>query len=293
MTSRPLSPQFDIISSDQSTIVDYIQYEFFTREEALRDFLIALLPEVGFDGFEEVPDAVRAFIPGPAVRQEDILELLQQNELGHISYQTSVIAQQNWNEQWEKSFQPLTIAGSVSIRAPFHEPQPAAYELIIEPKMSFGTGHHATTALMIEQMLDMDLQGKDVVDFGSGTGVLAILAEKLGAAHIVAIDNEEWAVENCRENIERNNVSRIKVIHADTMSVVSEQYDVMLANINRNVIMKNLESWRTFIRPGGVLVVSGILVTDTKDVTDLATGLGCSVIRQLTRDGWVSISFHA
>lgn len=273
--------------------MDYIQYEFFTREEALRDFLISLLPEVGFDGFEEQADSVRAFIPGPAVRQEDILDMLRQNGLDHITYQTSVIAQQNWNEQWEKSFHPLTIAGRVSIRAPFHEPQPADYELIIEPKMSFGTGHHATTALMIEQMLDMDLQGKDVVDFGSGTGVLAILAEKLGATRIVAIDNEEWAVENAKENTERNNVSKIQVIHADTMSVVSEQYDVMLANINRNVIMKNLQSWRTFIRPGGVLVISGILVTDTKDVTELAVSLGYTVIRQLTRDGWVSISFHA
>lgn len=273
--------------------MDYIQYEFFTREEALRDFLISLLPEVGFDGFEEQPDSIRAFIPGPAVKQEDIQDILQQNGLGHISWQTSVIAQQNWNEQWEKSFHPLTIAGQVSIRAPFHEPQPAAYELIIEPKMSFGTGHHATTALMIEQMLDMDLRGKDVVDFGSGTGVLAILAEKLGAAHIVAIDNEEWAVENCRENIQRNNVSKVQVIHADTMSVVSEQYDIMLANINRNVITKNLQSWRTFIRPGGVLVISGILVTDVRDILALASELGFSLIRQLTRDGWVSISFHA
>ncbi|MBS1623537.1 MAG: 50S ribosomal protein L11 methyltransferase [Bacteroidetes bacterium] len=273
--------------------MDYIQYEFFTREEALRDFLISLLPEVGFDGFEEVPDAVRAFIPGPAVRQEEIQEILRQNGLDHISYQTAVIAQQNWNEQWEKSFHPLIIAGRVSIRAPFHKPQPAEYEVIIEPKMSFGTGHHATTALMIEQMLDIDLTDRDVVDFGSGTGVLAILAEHLGAKRIIAIDNEEWAVENCRENIGRNQVSRVEVIHADTMSVVSEQVDVMLANINRNVIMKNLESWRTFIRPAGVLVVSGILVTDTKDVTDLAVALGFTVIRQLTRDGWVSVSFHA
>ncbi len=273
--------------------MDYIQYEFFTREEALRDFLISILPEVGFDGFEEQPDSVRAFIPGPAVKQEDIHEILRDNGLDHITCQTSVIAQQNWNEQWEKSFHPLIIAGRVSIRAPFHDPQPADYELIIEPKMSFGTGHHATTALMIEQMLDMDLRDKDVVDFGSGTGVLAILAEKLGATLIVAIDNEEWAVENCRENTERNSVSKIQVIYADTMSVVSEQYDIMLANINRNVIMKNLELWRTFIRPGGVLVISGILVTDTKDVTDLAVRLGYTVIRQLTRDGWVRISFYA
>ena len=270
----------------------YLQYEFFTRDEALRDFIISLLPEVGFDGFEELSDSVRAFIPESAVVEADIADILQVNGLGHIEYQSSSIAQQNWNEQWEKSFNPLLIAKRVSIRAPFHDPMPAEHELIIEPKMSFGTGHHATTALMIEQMLDIDMHGLDVVDYGSGTGVLAILAEQLGAAHILAIDNEEWAVENCHENIERNHVTKVDVIFADTMDVVTQTYDIMLANINRNVIMKNMQSWRTFVRPGGVLVISGILVTDAKDVSDLAYTVGFDLTRQLTRDGWVSICFR-
>jgi ribosomal protein L11 methyltransferase len=272
--------------------MDHIQYEFFTREESLRDFIISLLPEVGFEGFEETPDSVRAFIPGPALVHEHVLDILKQNELDHIEYQCSNIKQQNWNEQWEKSFNPLLIAEKVSIRAPFHDPLPAEHELIIEPKMSFGTGHHATTALMIEQMLDIPMKGLDVVDFGSGTGVLAILAERLGAKHIVAIDNEEWAVENCRENIERNHSEKIEVIFADTMGIVTQTFDIMLANINRNVIMKNLESWGTFLKPGGVLLISGILVTDTKDVADLAASLGFELSRQLTRDGWVSICFR-
>lgn len=272
--------------------MDHIQYEFFTREESLRDFIISLLPEVGFEGFEETPDSVRAFIPGPALVHEHVLDILKQNNLDHIEYQCSNIKQQNWNEQWEKSFDPLLIAKKVSIRAPFHDPLPAEHELIIEPKMSFGTGHHATTALMIEQMLDIPMSGLEVVDYGSGTGVLAILAERLGAEHIVAIDNEEWAVENCRENIERNHAEKIEVIFADTMGIVTQTFDVMLANINRNVIMKNLESWGTFLKPGGVLLVSGILVTDTKDVADLAVSLGYELIRQLTRDGWVSICFR-
>ncbi|MCW3127643.1 MAG: ribosomal protein methyltransferase [Bacteroidetes bacterium] len=270
----------------------HIQYEFFTRDESLRDFIISLLPEVGFEGFEELPDSVRAFIPGPALVHEHVLDILKQNNLEHIEYQCTTIEQQNWNEQWEKSFNPLLIAEKVSIRAPFHAPLPAEHELIIEPKMSFGTGHHATTALMIEQMLDIDMQGKDVVDFGSGTGVLAILAERLGAAKVVAIDNEEWAVENCHENIERNHAEKVEVIFADTMSVVTQVFDVMLANINRNVIMKNLQSWGTFLKPGGVLLVSGILVTDTKDITDQATATGFELMRQLTRDGWVSICFR-
>lgn len=270
----------------------HIQYEFFTRDEALRDFIISLLPEVGFEGFEELPDSVRAFIPGPALVHEHVLDILAQNGLGHIEFQCTTIEQQNWNEQWEKSFDPLLIAGKVSIRAPFHDPLPAEHELIIEPKMSFGTGHHATTALMIEQMLDLNMQGLDVVDFGSGTGVLAILTERLGAAHVLAIDNEEWAVENCHENISRNQSTKVKVVFADTMGIVTQKFDIMLANINRNVIMKNLQSWGTFLKPAGVLVISGILVTDTKDIVDLASTLGFELIRQLTRDGWVSICFR-
>jgi ribosomal protein L11 methyltransferase len=267
----------------------YIQYEFFTRDEAKRDFIISLLPEVGFDGFEELNSSVRAFISKSAWEEEAVLDILRQNELTDIEFERTTIEQQNWNEQWEKSFQPLLIAGRVSIRAPFHEPQPADYELVIEPKMSFGTGHHPTTALMIEQMLAIDMQGKSVADFGCGTGVLAILADRLGAASIVAIDNEEWAVENSRENLIRNDARSVTVLLGESMEVSRGQYDIMLANINRNIIMKNLHFWRNFLLPGGVLVVSGILVTDTRDISDMAVQSGFSIEKVLTEEGWVSI----
>lgn len=269
----------------------YIQYEFFTRDEAKRDFLISLLPEVGFDGFEELNNSVKAFISKTAWDQDAVLDILKQNKLDDIEFEYSTIQPQNWNEQWEKSFQPLLIAGRVSIRAPFHEREPAEFELVIEPKMSFGTGHHPTTALMIEQMLAMDFSGKKVVDFGSGTGVLAILAEKLGAESALAIDNEEWAVANSQENLDRNDVHRVTVVFADSMDVTKDQFDIMLANINRNVIMKSLQSWRNFLKPGGVLVVSGILVTDTKDISDMAVQSGFSIEKVLTEEGWVSILF--
>ena len=271
----------------------YIEYEFFTKDEARRDFIISLLPEVGFDGFEELNGSVKAFISGSAWEQEAVLDILKQNDLGDIEFKYTTIEPQNWNEQWEKSFSPLLIANRVSIRAPFHEPQPAEFQLVIEPKMSFGTGHHPTTALMIQQMLAMDMTGRSVVDFGSGTGVLAILAEKLGASSILAIDNEEWAVENSKENLVRNDAVKVEVVFADTMSTTDLKFDIMLANINRNVILKNLLSWRNFIKPAGVLIVSGILVTDTKDISDMAVQCGFEVEKVLTEDGWVSILFKS
>ena len=144
---------------------------------------------------------------------------------------------------------------------------------------------------MIQQMLELDIKGKKVVDFGCGTGVLAILADKLGAESVLAIDNEEWAVENSGENLGRNDAYKVTVVFADSMDVTHDQFDIMLANINRNVIMKSLQSWRNFLKPGGVLLVSGILVTDTKDISDMAVQAGFSIEKVLTEDGWVSILF--
>jgi len=270
-----------------------IQYEFFTKDESKRDFIISLLPEVGFDGFEEQEESVKAFIPKESWDQEAILDILAQNELGNIEFKQTDIAPKNWNEEWEKNFEPVIIAGRVGIRAPFHATQGAEYELIIEPKMSFGTGHHATTSLMIQQMLAMDMKGKTVADFGCGTGILAIMAEKLGAASVVAIDHEEWAVENSKENLGRNNAVKVTVLFADSMDSSQARFDIMLANINRNVIMKSLQSWRNFLRPGGVLVVSGILVTDTDDVSVMAVSSGFLVEKVLTENGWASILFKS
>jgi len=262
-------------------------------DESKRDFIISLLPEVGFDGFEELDETVKAFIPKASWDREAILDILAQNELGEIRFELTDIAAKNWNEEWEKNFEPVVIAGRVGIRAPFHTAQGTEYELIIEPKMSFGTGHHATTGLMIQQMLAMDMKGKTVADFGCGTGILAIMAEKLGAASVVAIDHEEWAVENSKENLGRNNAVKVTVLFADSMDSSQAQFDIMLANINRNVIMKSLQSWRNFLMPGGVLVVSGILVTDTDDVSDMAAGSGFLVEKVLTENGWASILFKS
>ena len=274
-------------------MLTYLQYEFYTKDENQRDFLMALLAEEGFDGFEELNESVRAFIPEQLSNTTQLIELLKDHHLDTIPFEHKTIAPKNWNEEWERSFQPINISNRVSIRAPFHEPVEAQYELIIEPKMSFGTGHHPTTSLMIQQMLALDFNNQEILDFGTGTGVLAILAMKMGAAHIIATDNEEWAVENCKENIERNGVAHIDVLLAESIAGMEKKFDCILANINRNVIMKNLQSWRTFLKVGGVLIVSGILVTDTIDILKAATEAGFVLEKQTHEEGWVSIVFKS
>jgi len=217
---------------------------------------------------------------------------LYDNELHNLQFSSHPLEDKNWNEEWEKNFEPVVIADKVAIRAPFHQPFKTEFEIIIEPKMSFGTGHHATTASMVEGMLKENFGGKTVLDFGSGTGVLAILAEKLKAKHIVAIDNEEWAYNNCLENVERNNCVCIKTIKGDDTFVFSEKFDIVLAKINRNVICKNISYWKILLNPKSILMVSGILQIDEKDVIGEAHKSGLQIKHIIRNSGWVAITFE-
>ena len=160
----------------------YTQYEFFTKDELERDWLVSILSDNYFEGFEETNESLKAFVPSENISEVQVRELLHDNDFRELEFESNDIEEKNWNEEWEKNFDPVTIAKRVGIRAPFHKEMGTEYELVIEPKMSFGTGHHSTTALVIEQMLNEVFDGKSVLDFGSGTGVLAILAEKLKAA---------------------------------------------------------------------------------------------------------------
>lgn len=269
----------------------YVQFEFDTSDENLQGFLVALLSEYNFEGFEETTSSLKAFIPVNLLNIDEIQEVLAANGLEKLKYTSTTIEERNWNEEWEKNFEPVTIANSVAIRAPFHPPIAATYELIIEPKMSFGTGHHFTTAAVIELMLQQQLQGKSVLDFGSGTGILSILAEKLGATNVLAIDNELWAFENCKENAVRNNCSRIEAVHGDENFTIKVKYDVILANINRHVILQNLHVWSEYLKDQGEMIVSGILQNDEAIVKSEAIKCGLSVKKILERNGWLAISF--
>ena len=273
--------------------MQYILYEFQTSNEVERDWLISILTDYSFEGFEETSDSLKAYIQSGKITAVQLKEILYDNELHHIAITCSEIENKNWNEEWEKNFEPVVIAERVAIRAPFHSTFNTEYEIIIEPKMSFGTGHHATTAGMVELMLKESFERKSVLDFGSGTGVLAILSAKLKAANITAIDHEEWAYKNCVENIERNNCVHIQCIHGDDAFVFTERFDIILANINRNVILKNIQQWKSLLNENGILMVSGILLSDEKDIISAAASNRLSVKSILRNNGWLAISFSA
>lgn len=266
---------------------------FETKDIMQRDLLSSVLADAGFEAFEETNDILNGYFPAEKFDEKSIQVLLDEVNLAAIKFTISNLETKNWNETWEKNFSPVMIADKVGIRAPFHQPLATELEIIIEPKMSFGTGHHQTTSLMIEQMLALDFAEKNVLDFGSGTGILSIVAEKLGAINITAIDNEEWAFENAKENAIRNGCTHINCILGDENTVISDKYAILLANINRNVILKNIVKWKHYLSPNGVILLSGILVTDEKDIHQKMTVLDFSHIKTIEKDGWLCMQYRS
>jgi ribosomal protein L11 methyltransferase len=253
--------------------MNYVEIEFFDTEPEKKEILIALLAEIGFDTFQESENGMAAYIPEDAfnknILEEEVLEKFQS-----ISYTIGTIAQQNWNEVWEKNFEPMQI-GDVYIRAPFHErKEEVKYELVIEPKMSFGTGHHATTSLMVLEMLKTDFREKFVLDMGCGTSLLAILASKLGATNILAIDIDDWAVENSRENCLRNNTLEIVVQKGDASLLKGKSFDVILANINRNVLLEDMHQYANSLNEDGEILFSGFYESDIDAIREGAAKEG-------------------
>lgn len=272
--------------------MNYTIYEFFTKDEVERDWLISILGDYDFEGYEETNESLKGYVPIGKVDDAKIKSILNDNEFQHITFSSGQLENKNWNEEWEKNFEPVVVDDKVAIRAPFHQPISTELEIIIEPKMSFGTGHHATTASMISLMLKEDMAGKTVLDFGSGTGVLAILAEKLKALNITAIDNEEWAYYNCIENIERNHCVAINTIHGDDTFAFDSKFDIILANINRNVILKNIDYWKSLLNENAVLMVSGVLLNDENDIIGKAVSSGLKIKDKIKNNGWLAISFQ-
>ncbi|ASZ14308.1 50S ribosomal protein L11 methyltransferase [Chitinophaga sp. MD30] len=260
--------------------------------QELTDILIAQLSTLGFEGFEEQPAALIAYIPEEDFDETSLKEVLQPHAL---TYAAERIAQQNWNAVWESNFEPVLVDDFCGIRAGFHPPFITAltHEIIITPKMSFGTGHHATTSSMIRLMSELDFRGKKVFDFGTGTGILAILAEKMGAAHIDAIDNDEWAVENTQENIVINEAAHISIWRADSLSEIEGTYDLILANINRNILLTFMADMRRLLHPGGILLLSGILTTDEATILEAAGKQGLEMTGKAEKDNWLALKLIA
>ena len=272
----------------------YIQYEFETTEAHQKDVLIALLSTIGFDGFEEVDNHfLKAFIVEPNFNQLAFNEVIE--NFDNIVYNVSSIENINWNQQWEQSFEPIIVPSKnnhipfAAIRASFHKPiTNVTYELIVTPKMSFGTGHHATTFMVIQLMEQIDCVNKSVIDFGTGTGVLAILAEKMGANFIKAIDNDEWSITNTIENVEQNNCTHIQVEPVQAMPA-NHQYEIIIANINLNVIKENILAIKAACKQGSNLIFSGFLFTDEPAMLQVLAQNQLTHVATIQKGDWIAM----
>ncbi len=266
----------------------HIQVTFTDIKPEQQEWLIAHLADAGFEGFEELPDTLKAFIPEGQFDPDIVKEMAFKYQL---EYRLEKIESQNWNELWESNFQPVLVDDWVRVRAAFHPPGGAVqHEIIITPKMSFGTGHHATTFLMIQAMRPLQLEGKAVFDFGTGTAVLAILAEKMGAATVYAIDNDEWSIRNAADNIEVNHCARIR-LRQDDKPDGTQVFDLVLANINKHVLLENMNALARSLAPGGVLLLSGVLEEDEKDILASARQNMLVCAGKTIRDNWLCIKF--
>ncbi|MFM6934554.1 MAG: 50S ribosomal protein L11 methyltransferase [Flavobacteriales bacterium] len=259
------------------------------------DILIAYLAEVDFESFQEENPFVKAYIQEllyDGEKLQSLMDELQSEEATIVTFELKLIPQQNWNAQWESQFEPVFIEDQIRVVAPFHQLDAfSGIEIVIEPKMSFGTGHHQTTHLMCASMMEMDFQRKRVLDMGSGTGVLAILAEKRGATDIVAIDIEEWSAENCTENASRNACQHIQSLHGGLEMIPSEAFDFILANINKNVLTAQIPTYVDRMKSGAYLFLSGFFVSDTDELKKLASELSLQFISQRDREGWAVLQF--
>lgn len=270
--------------------MNYVEVHISLQDKALHDILIAELSDIDYEGFEEDGNDLKAFISVDTFSEEQLIEVKNTYD---ITYTTRVVEDQNWNAEWEKDFQPVTVGTFCTIRATFHLADTSVeHEIIITPKMSFGTGHHATTQMMIQQMSQLDFDGKKVLDFGTGTGVLAILAEKLKAARILAIDTDEWSYENTRENIERNEASKIDVRMGSLEVVKDSGYDIILANINRHILLQYMQDMKALLTPGGCVIMSGILDQDKSLIAAEAAKSGFVMGELLHQDKWICIRFN-
>ncbi|MGO4288559.1 50S ribosomal protein L11 methyltransferase [Chitinophaga sp. RAB17] len=255
------------------------------------DLLIAQLSVLNYEGFEEQTDALIAYIPETDFDEAALQDILQPQG---VTYTKETILPANWNALWESNFEPVQVDDFCGIRADFHppfDPKPA-YEIVITPKMAFGTGHHATTSSMIKLMEDIGFVGKKVFDFGTGTGILAILAEMMGAATADAIDYDEWAVNNTLENITANQMSKVKVWQADRLDAITEKYDILLANINCNILLQFMGDMHGLIQPGGKLLLSGILPTDEENIVAAAVSQGFVKEKRIEKDNWLALQFE-
>lgn len=265
---------------------NYIKIEIETVSAEQQEILIAELSEIGFDAFEENENSLSAFINEERFNEEELQKNLSPKNIG---YTRSILKETNWNAKWESEFEPIIVDNFVAVRAAFHLPiHKTKHQIIITPKMSFGTGHHATTYLMLQQMEQINFIDKTVLDFGTGTGILAIMAKKLGAKNVIAIDNDEWSINNAKENISANECTDILLLQKDNFDDL-EKFDIILANINLNVITNNIQQIKFASHQSAKILVSGFLIKDEQLLFNNFVSEGYNHLTTLEKDGWISI----
>ena len=272
----------------------YIEYNFtISPKEPATEILIAELGNIGFESFVETENGVTAY-----VQKEDwnekVLEgifVLNSDEFS-IEYNLNEVAQTNWNEEWEKNFSPIQVDDLVSIRAPFHENPNLKFDIVIEPKMSFGTGHHETTHMMVQHLLQLNLENKKVLDMGCGTGILAIFAEMNGAKPIDAIDIDNWCYENSLENASRNNCNHISVYEGDSSLLINKKYDVIIANINRNILLMDMKIYTSCLNTKGLLLLSGFYQEDIPIIDAEVSKYNLKLENYIERNNWVALKYN-
>jgi ribosomal protein L11 methyltransferase len=297
---------------------EYIQIAFDFDNQDQFELLVAQLSDLGFDGFNEEEAATginngvgmssilgtsaglgagaghcKTFILASEYLENNIeIELNNIFNQHNLTYSKSIIKEENWNAIWESNFEPVRVDDFVGIRANFHPhfDPPVQYEINITPKMSFGTGHHGTTFTVMQMMQEMDFKGKSVYDFGTGTGILAILAEKMGATEVLAVDNDDWCIENANENLGANESTRILVEKVDS-AIQDRTFDIILANVNRHIIEANMFELTKVSKNDSFLVLSGLLIEDQQDMINLAAQNGWNFLKIKQKEGWISLLF--
>jgi ribosomal protein L11 methyltransferase len=253
-----------------------------------QELIMPLLLEQGAEAFEETDTALKAFFPATNFNRQAVEQILAEKEL---VYTIEELPQQNWNAVWESNFSPVIVNNFVAVRAHFHAVIPdVQHQILITPKMSFGTGHHATTFMVMELMETVDFNNKTVFDFGTGTGILAILAEKLGAAKVVGVDNDDWCIENGLENMAANQCSKTTIVKANSAKA-KESYQIVLANINRHILLENLKIFPCITSANGTLIISGLLLEDEKEMIIAFESVGFQHVITKSRGQWIAIQF--